>query len=283
MTQGPTPATRAGQDTGNASLSSIDGKTPALVSGRQPVDGSGVTQPVSSAASSQADGHSATLGATADADTALTIVGRVKKLVSLLAGGLPAALGAGGGIKVDGSGTPLPVSGIVSPGTATQAIYTTTIPTLIPAANATDVLVITGSASKVVRVMYLELFIEQTTAAGRYNWFIYRRSTDDTGTGISLTPRNRDTNDPNATAVCREYQANPTLGTSAGIFQRARIFHADATNPIDTSSYTFDFTRGGLDKGVVLRGTSEIMALNFGGAAVPAGLTLYGQITHSEE
>lgn len=30
-----------------ASLSSIDGKTPALVGGRQPVDGSGVTQPVS--------------------------------------------------------------------------------------------------------------------------------------------------------------------------------------------------------------------------------------------
>lgn len=40
-------ATAARQDTGNASLSSIDGKTPALVGGRQPVDGSGVTQPVS--------------------------------------------------------------------------------------------------------------------------------------------------------------------------------------------------------------------------------------------
>ena len=33
-----------------ASLSSIDTKTPALVSGRQPVDGSGVTQPISAAA-----------------------------------------------------------------------------------------------------------------------------------------------------------------------------------------------------------------------------------------
>lgn len=40
-------ATEAKQDTGNTSLSSIDGKTPALVSGRVPVDGSGVTQPVS--------------------------------------------------------------------------------------------------------------------------------------------------------------------------------------------------------------------------------------------
>lgn len=44
----PTGAsTAAKQDTGNTSLSSIDTKTPALVSGRVPVDGSGVTQPVS--------------------------------------------------------------------------------------------------------------------------------------------------------------------------------------------------------------------------------------------
>jgi hypothetical protein len=42
-------ATSALQSTGNTSLSSIDVKTPALVTGRVPVDGSGVTQPVSMA------------------------------------------------------------------------------------------------------------------------------------------------------------------------------------------------------------------------------------------
>lgn len=42
-------ATSAKQDTGNTSVASIDTKTPALVSGRVPVDGSGVTQPVSAA------------------------------------------------------------------------------------------------------------------------------------------------------------------------------------------------------------------------------------------
>lgn len=40
-------ASAANQVIGNNSLSSIDTKTPALVAGRQPVDGSGVTQPVS--------------------------------------------------------------------------------------------------------------------------------------------------------------------------------------------------------------------------------------------
>ena len=44
-----TAATAAKQDTGNASLASIDGKPPALSVGRVPVDGSAVTQPVSAA------------------------------------------------------------------------------------------------------------------------------------------------------------------------------------------------------------------------------------------
>lgn len=44
----PTGAsTSALQTTGNANILSIDTKTPALVSGRSPVDGSGVTQPIS--------------------------------------------------------------------------------------------------------------------------------------------------------------------------------------------------------------------------------------------
>lgn len=58
----------------------------------------------------EADGANVALGATADADTASTVIGRLKKLVALVAGGLPAALGAGGGLKVDGSGTALPVT-----------------------------------------------------------------------------------------------------------------------------------------------------------------------------
>jgi len=42
-------STSALQTTGNSSLSSIDTKTPALVTGRVPVDGSAVTQPISAA------------------------------------------------------------------------------------------------------------------------------------------------------------------------------------------------------------------------------------------
>lgn len=43
-----------------------------------------------------------------------SLIAITKRLRTLLSGGLPAALGVGGGLKVDGSGTALPVSGTVS-------------------------------------------------------------------------------------------------------------------------------------------------------------------------
>lgn len=62
-------------------------------------------------------------GAATDA-TMATIAGyidtEIASLVALMAGGMPAALGAGGGLKVDGSGTALPVSGTVTANAGTN-------------------------------------------------------------------------------------------------------------------------------------------------------------------
>jgi hypothetical protein len=51
------------------------------------------------AISTQVDGHSLTLGATGDADTANTVIGRLKQTITKLAGGLPAALTGAGNLK----------------------------------------------------------------------------------------------------------------------------------------------------------------------------------------
>jgi hypothetical protein len=75
----PTGAsTSALQTAGNNSLSSIDGKTPALVSGRQPVDGSGVIQPIS-ATDVTATGSIASNGAS----VVLAIVGQASYAVQV--------------------------------------------------------------------------------------------------------------------------------------------------------------------------------------------------------
>lgn len=105
----PTGAsTSAKQDTGNTSLSNIDGKLPALSGGRVPVDGSGVTQPVSgtfwqatqpvSAASLPLPTGAATA---AKQDTGNTSLSNID-------GKLPAL--SGGRVPVDGSGVTQPVS-----------------------------------------------------------------------------------------------------------------------------------------------------------------------------
>lgn len=98
-------ATSALQTTGNTSLGNIDTKTPALgqatMAASTPVviASNQSAVPTSNAAASQADGHSATIGTTTDADTTNTVIGRLKKIVGLLAGGLPAALTVGGNLK----------------------------------------------------------------------------------------------------------------------------------------------------------------------------------------
>lgn len=81
-----------------AILKGLFAKLPALVSGRVPVDGSGVTQPVSgsisvtgtmatsSATASQADGHSANIGLLADASSANTLTGLLKAIKAAITG-----------------------------------------------------------------------------------------------------------------------------------------------------------------------------------------------------
>lgn len=61
------------------------------------------------------------------------IAQRITSLIALL----PAALGAGGGLKVDGSGTALPVSGTVTAnaGSGTQAVSLAALPSLVAGTN----------------------------------------------------------------------------------------------------------------------------------------------------
>jgi len=108
-------ATAANQGTANTSLSSIDGKTPALVSGRQPVDGSGVTQPVSAATLPLPTGAATSANQTTANTSLSSIDGKMPALVS-------------GRQPVDGSGVTQPVSAATLPlpsGAATSANQST--------------------------------------------------------------------------------------------------------------------------------------------------------------
>jgi hypothetical protein len=99
-------ATAANQSTANSSLSSIDGKTAALVSGRVPVDGSGVTQPISAASLPLPTG-AATSASQTTGNTSLASID--SKLPALSSGSVPVLVQNGQLEIQNDTGNPIPV------------------------------------------------------------------------------------------------------------------------------------------------------------------------------
>jgi hypothetical protein len=149
---------------------------------------------------------------------------------------------------------------------AASPTYSASFIGAVTAAAATDIFTITGSATKTVRVTGIYLTGTQTTA-GVVSFQLVRRSTANTaGTSTTATAVSFDTSDSAATAVVRAYTANPTLGTTVGTllaFQKAIVPAAFGSS--DVRPVFIDLTQTGL-KAIVLRGTSQVLAINTNGA-----------------
>ena len=161
--------------------------------------------------------------------------------------------------------------------------------TFTPVATPTDIIKIVGSASKIVRVISVYL-LTTNTAAGSQQFFLIRRNSDDTGgTFIAATPVPLDSID-NATATVGHYTANPVLGNSIG---NVNIVRRASTVPAPGVFGTISHEPGGemlpwgqnsiMDRFVTLRGTNQILAVNFAGAGLVTGQSQAYRITWTEE
>lgn len=127
----------------------------------------------------------------------------------------------------------------------------------------TDVATITGSASKTIKIRSI-WFTAISTTGLNMRIALIRRSAANTG-GTSTTPiiGRMDTTDAAATAVVRLYTANPSaLGTAVATIKDIGLPAGTAAslNP----SQKFEF--GALNsKPIVLRGASDILAINTSG------------------
>lgn len=144
------------------------------------------------------------------------------------------------------------------------------------AASATDVVVLSGSASKTVRVTRITLngiATANTTAAIA----LVKRSTANTGgtVGSTPTPVPLDSSNGAVTAVLVDYTANPTTGTTVGTVRQERItFNTAATSSVNTDRIVWEFgTRN--TQALVLRGTAQQACVNFGGNSVTGGVLTY--------
>lgn len=151
------------------------------------------------------------------------------------------------------------------------------------AALPTDVMTIAGSASKTIRVRQIQIS-GFASSAGSVPLNIIRRSSANTGGSFTApTPGKRDTLDDNATATLQFYSVNPAaLGTSAGVIDGGRLglVAASGVSQIDRMNFQYGWLN---EKAPVLRGNTDILALNFGGLAWPAGGTLDIAIWWTEE
>ena len=141
-----------------------------------------------------------------------------------------------------------------------------------PAASATDIFVLTGSASVTVRVTRVVISCTQTTSAG-FLFVLRKHSTADSGgTSSACTIFPIDSNDAAASATCLQYTANPTsIGSVVG---SPRVIEWLVPAPATTSYFTpleWDFGGPHPEQAIVLRGTSQQLAVNLNGNTMTGG------------
>lgn len=149
-----------------------------------------------------------------------------------------------------------------------KATYSTVGPGIFSGIT-TDVLSITGSATKTVRILRISIGGAQTTA-GFANIQLVKRSTANTG-GTPSSPLfgnvSYNSNNPAGTATIVAYQSAPTVGNLVGIIRAAKINFQTATpTGAAQNPYVWDFSARGQE--LILRGTSEVVAINTAGTSL---------------
>lgn len=167
---------------------------------------------------------------------------------------------------------------------AVKASYLAYTTSFTPGATPTDIFTITGSASKLIRVLSMFISVVQTTS-GVNLWQIVKRSTANSGgTSAAVAQIRSDQNDAAATATVLQYTANPTLGSTVGSVWTGHISSpalASVSLPAIIGAFVY-FTED-LGKPIILRSTSDVLAWNFGGVALPAGLSVRAGVRWTEE
>lgn len=149
--------------------------------------------------------------------------------------------------------------------------FSVTTANFTPDTAATDIFTIKGSATKTIRIMQMT-FSGTATALAIIDLFLIKRSAANTGgTFVEGTAVKHDSQNSGSTAVVGHYTANPTgLGAAVGTIKKVKCLLPIASSPVAMPNNAL-LDRAILEQPIALRGTSEILALNFNGATLPVG------------
>lgn len=176
-------------------------------------------------------------------------------------------------------------------GSVSKATYSAVALALPPAASATDIACIAGSATKTIKVTKIELSGTAGTLVSA-PFTLVRRTTADTGGTAATTTANwantiskADTNDPTPSATLISYSANPTINDTSPTYIRS----AYATLPVTSAGTSivpikWDFANdlSQQARSLTVRGAAQQLCINLNGVSVSSGL-VHANITWTEE
>ncbi len=161
--------------------------------------------------------------------------------------------------------------------------YSYQLAAYVPAATATDVACLVGSASAVLRLNRIQVTAD-ATGSSVLDVYVIKRSTANTG-GTATQPAFLSLDSTNAVAkgVVNLYSANPSaLGTGITIAGDHYEIPSSTGPGYSASAWVEDFgTRN--NQPIVIRGANESVCFNLNGATLPAGLNVFMRIEWVEE
>jgi len=165
-------------------------------------------------------------------------------------------------------------------GYVSKATYRAVSIGLVPAASATDIFCIAGSATKTVKVQELRVGGSAGTLITTPVTVLRRASVDTGGTaaGTTANPANTigkmDSSIAAATATLIAYTANPTVNDSSPTYLATSAITFPVTSAATSApGYTFAFGNYGAQaQPLVLRGAAEQACVNLGGASISSGV-----------
>jgi len=261
------------------------------------VDGSAVTQPVSGTVTTTPPANASTNVAQVAGATTATAASGVQKVG--VVGGAGTSLETTAGVidqnlknvgnaavltgnGVTGTGSPRVTIAsdntafqvLAAPIPGTKATYGALASAFTPAATPTDVLVIVGDGTHVIRLVRLTMLAHATAAGAPLQVIIQGRSTLNTG-GTSASPTSRAIDQSDSSigtiATVNRYTVNPTsLGTDAAV---SFIGPLPVNASGGTTQAVLDVQFGSLPgaKLPTIRTNTQMIALNFQTVALPAG------------
>jgi len=165
-----------------------------------------------------------------------------------------------------------------------KATYVYAISATAPYATPTDWIVIRGSATKVVKIVRIELSGAATAATEVIFTLKKHTVANSGGTNTTPTPMKHDSADAAASATVFLYSVAPTIDATATIWKTVRmtLAVAPAATTVAPDRYVYNYAAEVYEP-LTLRGVTEEFAINFAGVAVPTGGVYDAAITFSEE